>query len=360
MEFERMEIDEKILNLLKEDGIFAPTEIQRLALPVIKDGKDAIVQSETGSGKTLAFAIPIIERVVGQMEALIITPTRELANQIEEVFKKYSRNMVIANIHGGVAIQPQIKILRKANIVVATPGRLLDHIRRNTINLSNIKFLVIDEADRMLDMGFIEDIEKVISKLPRKRQTIMLSATIPYEIKRLAKKFMKHAMHVENGKIVSKNYLEQFYCEAMPKEKFSMLLNLIRKEKPEKALIFTNTRIMAETLAKKLTALGYNAKALHGGLTQSRRDKITEEFRHGKIELLCATDVASRGLDIKSISHIFNYDVPNYPDDYIHRIGRTARAGSKGKAITILCSSSHNAFRRIIKKYNLSIKRMAI
>ncbi len=356
-----MDIDGRILNLLKEDRIFTATEIQRLALPVIKDGKDAIVQSETGSGKTLAFAIPIIEDVAGQMEALIITPTRELANQIEKVFKRYSyKNLVIANIHGGVAIQPQIERLKKANIVVATPGRLLDHMRRKTINLSNIKFLVIDEADRMLDMGFIEDIEEIIAKLPRKRQTIMLSATIPYEIKRLAKKFMKNAMHIENEKIVSKDYLEQFYCEALPKEKFAMLINLIRKEKPEKALIFTNTRIMAEMLAKKLMALGYNAKALHGGLNQSKRDRITEEFRHGKIELLCATDVASRGLDIKSISHIFNYDVPNYPDDYIHRIGRTARAGSKGKAITILCSNSHNAFRRIIKKYNLSIKRMAI
>lgn len=359
MKFEEMNIDENIINILEKESIRKPTEIQRLALPIIKEGKDIIGQSETGSGKTLAFSIPIVENIeVGKgIQAVILTPTRELSNQIEKELLKIShfKGIKIANIHGGVPIAPQIRRLCHAEVVVATPGRMLDHMRRGTIKFSNVRYVVIDEADRMLDMGFIDDVEKIIKKMPKERQTMMFSATIPYEIKRLSARYMKNAAIIITKRMVDPNLLNQYYVECREEEKIDKLSKFL--DENVKCLIFANTRIKTDKIAKKLQAKGFKANGLHGGLSQARRDKTIADFRNGKIKILIATDVASRGLDIKDITYVFNYDVPKNSDDYIHRIGRTARAGKEGKAITLLSKQDHSPLRKIIRKYGLGIKK---
>ncbi len=352
-----MNVNKNIINILERENIIEATEIQRLTIPLIREGKDVIAQSETGSGKTLAFAIPIVERIDGKgIQAVILTPTRELANQIEEQFKKICE-CSIANIHGGVPIMPQIKRLRYANIVVATPGRLLDHIRRRTIEFSNVKILVIDEADRMLDMGFIDDVKRIIKKMPGERQTMLFSATIPPEIKGLTTRYMKNAEIVLTKRMVDPKLLNQYYVESEEGCKIERMAELLRKEEPEKCLIFTNTRVKTDIVAKKLSLAGFKAASIHGGLSQARRDAIMNSFRKGKTKILVATDVASRGIDVKNISHVLNYDVPKNTEDYIHRIGRTARAGSAGKAITMLARHDHAALRRIIRRYGIEIQK---
>ncbi len=352
-----MNVDRDIIGILEKENIKEATEIQRLSIPLIRAGKDIIAQSETGSGKTLAFSIPIIENVDGNgIEAVILTPTRELANQIEGEIKKIS-SLAVANIHGGVPIAPQIKMLRYAAVVVATPGRMLDHIRRKTVDLSRVKMFVIDEADRMLDMGFIDDVEKIIKKTPKERQTMLFSATIPPEIKGLAARYMNNAEIILTKRMVDPKLLNQYYLESEEKDKINKIADLLKKEQPEKCLIFTNTRVKTDKVAKKLDSMGLKAASIHGGHTQARRDSIMNSFRNGNTKILVATDVASRGLDVKNITHVLNYDVPKNTDDYIHRIGRTARAGKAGKAITILARHDHAALRRIIRRYDIQIKK---
>jgi len=357
-----MNISEGTLHLLEKHGMEKPTEIQRMALPLIEQGFDVVGQSETGSGKTLAFAIPIIEAVeTGKgIQALVLTPTRELANQIENEVKRFSRhkNLKIVNIHGGVPINPQIKDLQKADVVVGTPGRILDHVRRRTIDFSKVKYLVIDEADRMLDMGFIDDVKTIIGCTPKTRQTLLFSATIPPEVRGLASRYMKNPKTIRTKELVDPKLLNQYYYDVKDKEKFSMLVHLLRKENPKKALVFTNMRKTSDIVARNLSKQGFKASVLHGGLTQTKRDRMMERFRKGEVRILVATDVASRGLDINGVTHVFNYDVPNKAEDYIHRVGRTARAGKNGKAITILGRRDHEAFRRVMTKYELSIERM--
>src|SRR4030042_1609979 len=354
MTFESLKIDNKILELLKKAGFEKPTPIQKECIPAIKQGKDVIAQSETGSGKTLAFAIPIMEAVTpGRgIQALIVTPTRELANQIYREFLKLTmfKMAVIRSIYGGVSIEEQIRGMGSADIVVGTPGRILDHINRRTINLANVRFLVLDEADRMLDMGFIDDVERIIHLTPRTRQTMLFSATVPDPVYRISKRYMKEPVRIRTQRYVKADLLPQFYYDVLDSEKFSLLVHLIKKEDPALAMIFCGRRTTAGAVYTNLVSHGINAKVIHGGLEQEKRERIMKEMHAGDIRVLVATDVASRGLDIKGVTHIFNYDVPDKSDDYTHRIGRTARAGKSGKAITRLSPPDHQNFRRILQE----------
>jgi ATP-dependent RNA helicase DeaD len=256
---------------------------------------------------------------------------------------------MIRAIYGGVPMEPQIMGLRNADIVVGTPGRILDHVNRRTINFAHVRFLVIDEADRMLDMGFIDDVEKIINITPRTRQTMLFSATIPDPVYRISKRYMKTPVRIRTQRYVKSEFLHQTYYDVMDNEKFSLLVHLVKKENPALAIVFCGRRTTSDAVYKNLNSNGINAKVIHGGLEQEKRERIMKEVHAGSIQVLVATDVASRGLDIKGVTHIFNYDVPEKSDDYTHRIGRTARAGKSGKAITLLAPADHQNFRRILQ-----------
>ncbi|HLD83431.1 MAG TPA: DEAD/DEAH box helicase [archaeon] len=353
MKFEEMNIDPRMLELIHKLGITEPTEIQEKSIPPGMAGKDVIGQSMTGSGKTLAFSVPILHGVKrdGGIQALILVPTRELANQVAEFMHSVSFGGIkVCRVFGGVSIEPQISHLRRAEVVVGTPGRVLDHIERRTIELQNIKFFVLDEADRMLDMGFIDDIRRVITKLPKNRQTMLFSATIPDEIMYIIRNFMKEPVKLKAQIFVSKHQLKQYYYNVRDEEKLSLLLHLIKKEKPSRAIIFTATKRMTSIVASILRENSVDAEAINGDMPQTKRMNVMEGFHHGKPHILVATDVASRGLDIKDVTHIFNFDVPNDPDSYTHRIGRTARMEAEGKAITLLSPKDHEPFRHIIRQ----------
>lgn len=353
MTFENLGIEKRILDLLKSAGFEKPTPVQRECIPAVKKGLDVIAQSETGSGKTLAFAIPIMEKVEpGKgIQALIVTPTRELANQIYREFLKLTvyKMASIRAIYGGTPLEPQIVGLRSADVVIGTPGRILDHVNRRTINFAHVRFLVLDEADRMLDMGFIDDVEKIIHLTPRTRQTMLFSATIPEPVFMISKRYMKNPVRIRTQRYVKVEFLAQFYYDVLDNEKFSLLVHLIKKENPKLAMVFCGRRTTCDAVYKNLVSNGVNAKVIHGGLEQDKRERIMKDMHAGDIRVLVATDVASRGLDIKGVTHIFNYDVPDKSDDYTHRIGRTARAGKSGKAITLLAPADHQNFRRILQ-----------
>src|SRR3989344_1272602 len=353
MKFEEMNIDTRMLELIHKLGITEPTEIQEKSIPPGMAGKDVIGQIMTGSGKTLAFSVPILHGVKrdGGIQALILVPTRELANQVAEFMHSVSFGGIkVCRVFGGVSIEPQISHLRRAEVVVGTPGSVLDHIERRTIELQNIKFFVLDEADRMLDMGFIDDIRRVITKLPKNRQTMLFSATIPDEIMYIIRNFMKEPVKLKAQIFVSKHQLKQYYYNVRDEEKLSLLLHLIKKEKPSRAIIFTATKRMTSIVASILRENSVDAEAINGDMPQTKRMNVMEGFHHGKPHILVATDVASRGLDIKDVTHIFNFDVPNDPDSYTHRIGRTARMEAEGKAITLLAVRDHELFRRILRQ----------
>jgi ATP-dependent RNA helicase DeaD len=351
--FSELPIDKRIIKALEEIGFIEMTEIQEKAIPACLDGKDVIAQSMTGSGKTAAFGIPIIEKIErGKgIQAVIIGPTRELVNQISAEMEKFSKHkrVEVATIYGGVSIEPQIFKLRHADVVVGTPGRMIDHMQRGSINLNNVKVLVLDEADRMLDMGFIDDIKRIISQMPSKKQTMLFSATMPDEIVYIAKRFMKESVKISGEKHISHKLLKHYYYDTKNDEKLSLLEFLIKKEKPHLAMVFCGTRHVTDFVANELYKANIEAKAIHGGLGQDSRMKILEGFHRGKPHVLVATDVAARGLDIKDVSHIFNYDIPKTVEDYTHRIGRTARFGKEGETISLLSKEDHEHFRKIIQ-----------
>lgn len=351
MKFEEININPLILKAIRDLKYEEMTFIQESVLPSALKGKDVIGQSPTGSGKTAAFSIPLIQKVEkGKgIQAMVLSPTRELVLQTTDMIKDMSRykKVNVVTVYGGQPIKVQFAGLRNAEIVVGTPGRVLDHLRRETLDLSGIKILILDEADRMLDMGFIRDITAIIRRTPRNRQTMLFSATIPREIRRLAGRFMKSPEIFRSAGDMEKPQVRHTYIEVRKNEKFQMLLALLKREDPFSAIIFTNTQIMADVLSKNLYKNRINAWAIHGGLQQSRRERIMGRFRNGDFPILVATDVASRGLDITGVSHIFNYDIPPSADDYIHRIGRTARAGKTGRAICILSPDDHDNMRRI-------------
>jgi ATP-dependent RNA helicase DeaD len=357
--FEKFDLSNQLLTSIRQLGITTPTQIQGLSIPHIMLGKDVVGESATGSGKTIAFGCGIIDQVIPRkgLQALILTPTRELAEQVKDHLKQLSNQLKIISIYGGVSINPQISDLSRADVVVATPGRLLDHLQRRTINLSKIKVLVLDEADRMLDMGFIDDVEKIIRSCPKKRQTLFFSATISSRIKELANKYMAQPINVSAEKMVDPNKLKQVYYNVLKNMKFSLLVHLLQQENSGLVMVFCNTRRNTDFVVKNLKANKIDAISIHGGLSQNKRTRTIELFNNAKVGVLVCTDVAARGLHIENVSHIYNYEVPKDPKDYVHRIGRTARAGEEGKVINLLCEYDHDNFSRLLHEYRIfSIK----
>lgn len=363
--FEELGLNQQLVASIKERGIVKPTRIQELSIPHIMAGCDVIGESATGSGKTLAFGCGIAAHVVhGQgLQAVILTPTRELAEQVKESLLQLSKYkyLKITSVYGGVAIDPQIKELSRADVVVATPGRFLDHLRRKTVNVSKVKLLVLDEADRMFDMGFIDDVEQIIRACPSKRQTLFFSATLPSRVKGLARKYMIEPKDVSAVKLVDPSKLLQVYYDLPKNQKLSLLVYLLKQESSGLVMIFCNTRRNTDFVNKNLRANGIDAIAIHGGLSQNKRTNTIGLFNNAKVSVLVCTDVAARGLHIDNVSHVYNYDLPKNPKDYVHRIGRTARAGENGKAINLLCDADYENFSRILSEYReFKIEKIAV
>lgn len=360
--FKKLGIIEPILNVIEEYNFSEPSEIQEKSIPLIMEGRDVIAGAATGSGKTLAFAsgiIKISEKGKG-IQSLVLAPTRELAEQISGVLQRFSKNkqLSILPIYGGVSMNPQINRIPKADVVIGTPGRILDHLNKGNLNLDNVKILVLDEADRMLDMGFQEDVGKIISKCPKKRQTLLFSATISSDVIHLAQKYMKNPVEVSAESYVDPSKLEQIYYDVEDSKKFSLLVHLLKKEKSDLVMVFCNTQRNTDFIANNLKASGINALAIHGGHSQEKRNFTMERFNAQRINVLVCTDVAARGLDIKKVSHIYNYDAPKDSKDYIHRIGRTARAGAQGKVINIVASRDYENFGRIMEHGEIKIAKV--
>jgi len=350
--FKELGVIQPILDSIKEQNFDNPTDIQAKTIPLVLAGRDVIGGSKTGSGKTLAFSCGIIKTTIpGKgIQSLVLVPTRELAEQVADALRKFSKfkKMNVVKVYGGVSIDNQINKLRGADVVVATPGRILDHINRHTINLRLVKILVLDEADLMLDMGFLPDVEKIIREVPKNRQTLLFSATVSDDIQHIERKHMNKPVKISVEKFVDASKLEQTYIDVNSKEKFSLLVHLLSQEKTGLVMVFCNTRRNTDFIAQNLEVNGIQSCAIHGGLTQSRRKQILEDFHAGKTYALICTDVAARGLDIKGVSHIYNYDVCKEAKQYVHRIGRTARAGKGGKAITLLSERDHDNFTKVM------------
>jgi len=363
--FDELNLDKSLLQTLKGLKIVKPTLIQAQAIPHILAGEDVIGESATGSGKTLACGCGIIDKVVSKkgLQALVLAPTRELAEQVKDSLIKFSsyKHFNIVPIYGGVSLEPQIHNLRYADVVVATPGRLLDHLERRTVNLSHVKLLILDEADRMLDMGFIVDVEKIIKLCPKDRQTLFFSATISTEIKKLANHYMKSPVSVSAVKLVDPSKLEQVFYDVNKKAKLSLLLHLLKNENSGLVMVFCNTRRITDLVVKNLEINKVNVIAIHGGLSQNKRMKTIKQFNRSTVCVLVCTDIAARGLHIDNVSHVYNYDIPKDAKDYIHRIGRTARAGEKGKVINLLCEFDYENLSRIQTEYRaITIKKLEL
>ena len=354
-------LDKKIVTALTDMGFEEPSPIQKETIPFVLEGNDVIGQAQTGTGKTAAFGIPIVQNITDHrhIQALVMTPTRELAIQVAEEIGKIGQTKRIKAlpVYGGQPIDRQIRSLRSGvQIVIGTPGRLLDHIRRATIKLENIKFLVVDEADEMLDMGFVEDMEEIMKNLPAERQTLLFSATMPRPILSLTKKYMKApklvAIHKE---VVTAPSVDQFYYET--KDKVDGLCRLLDVEINGKLIIFCRTKKGVDELVIALGTRGDLAEGLHGDLSQNQRDRVMKKFRAGRVDILIATDVAARGLDIENITHVVNFDIPQDPESYVHRIGRTGRAGNKGVALTFITPREFRQLKLIEKAVNIKIVR---
>ncbi len=341
--FQEFGLDPKVMQAITDMGFEESTPIQELAIPIALSGRDLIGQAQTGTGKTAAFAIPLIERIDPASEkvlALIMTPTRELAIQVSEEIEKLARFKGVRTlpIYGGQEIGRQIRALRRyPQVIIGTPGRLIDHIQRKTIRLDDVQIVVLDEADEMLDMGFLEDIQSILSLVPEQRQTMLFSATMPLNIQRLAQQFLREPQHVSVvPKQVSAPLITQAYIEVQERNKFEAICRLLDMESPELAIVFGRTKRRVDELAEALQKRGYAADGLHGDLSQNMRDAVMRKFRDGSIDVLVATDVAARGLDVSGVTHVVNFDLPQDPESYVHRIGRTGRAGKEGTAWTFV------------------------
>ncbi len=366
MSFNNLGLSKPILRAIEEQGYTEPTPIQAQAIPVILQRKDILAGAQTGTGKTAGFTLPLLQllsqakhqdRKSHHVRALVLTPTRELASQVQESIENYGKYLPYKScvIFGGVKINPQITKLRKGmDIVVATPGRLLDHISQKTINLSKVEFLILDEADRMLDMGFINDIKKVLLKIPQNKQTLLFSATYSNDIKKLSDSLLNKPELIEVARTnASASQIKQAVYHVDKVRKRELLTHLINEGKWKQVLVFTRTKHGANRLTGQLDKDGITAVAIHGNKSQNARTKALADFKDGKVSVLVATDIAARGIDIDQLPHVVNYELPNVSEDYVHRIGRTGRAGREGEAISLVCVDEHEFLvniEKLIKK----------
>ena len=355
MSFADLRIDPRFLRILKAQQIVEPTPVQAETIPVALEGRDVTAVAQTGTGKTLAFALPALTRLAdtkaGASRMLVLAPTRELAQQVHDVLHLLGKALGLRTVcvYGGVGMEPQTRALRRGcDIIVACPGRLLDHIGRKNVRFDGLSVLVLDEADRMLDMGFLPDIKRILKVLPKRRQTMMFSATFPQEIERLAADLQRDPVRVEIGRVAMPvETVRQGVYTVESSGKTGLLSRILRDPEVGPALVFLRTKHRTDRIAKALHRQGFKAKAIHGGRTQGQRQQAIDGFRNGTYKVLVATDVAARGLDIEGITHVVNYDIPKCSDDYIHRIGRTARANADGDAITFVSPDDSEALGRI-------------
>ncbi|HZL84597.1 MAG TPA: DEAD/DEAH box helicase, partial [Candidatus Krumholzibacteria bacterium] len=342
--FEGLGLSAELVRAVAEQGYTEPTPIQLQAIPVVLAGRDLLGAAQTGTGKTAAFALPILqklsERNAAAVRVLVVTPTRELAAQVEQDFRTYGKHMGMetATIFGGVGMQPQVDALRRGvDVLVATPGRLLDHVGEKTVDLSQIEILVLDEADRMLDMGFIHDIRKILALLPAERQNLLFSATFPDEIRKLAASFMKNPATVEVARRnTPAELVAQVQHPVAQERKRELLAHLVKSNDWRQVLVFVRTKHGANRLAHQLSRAGIEADAIHGNKNQNHRTRTLKRFKDNELRVLVATDIAARGLDIEALPHVVNYDLPHVAEDYVHRIGRTGRAGAEGEAVSFV------------------------
>lgn len=360
MEFSKLKLDKRVLDGIKLMGFKETTAIQESCIPLIKAGKDVVGQSLTGSGKTAAFGLPLLEKVMpGQgIQALILTPTRELCQQVRDNLESMGKfvPLNIISIYGGVGFFQQIEEIKTAEIVVATPGRLLDHLSRANISLGTIRHVVLDEADKMFEMGFEEDVSKILAVTPKSRQTIMFSATMPRAAQNIIKKYLKNPEFIKEQLHVDRTLLKQVFYTIHPKEKFSLLAHLLKSKTAGPAIVFCGTKHGTDRVAHDLNKLKIQAMPVHGDLTQSKRALAVKMFKSARIDVLVATDVAARGLDIKDVTHVYNYDIPRTPEEYTHRIGRTARAGKRGDAVSFVTERDFDNFEKILHDGRFDIR----
>ena len=376
MSFDQFELAPQVLEAVRDAGYTVPTPIQAQAIPLALEGRDLIGLAQTGTGKTAGFTLPIIHRlitapltdaagnVVRRVRVLVLVPTRELAAQVEESFQKYGKHsdVRVIPIYGGAAMEPQLRALKEGvDVVVATPGRLLDHMERETVSLADLEVLVLDEADRMLDMGFAPQLNRIVKEIPPYRQTLLFSATMPPEVEALARKYLRKPIVVQVGRRSepASGVTHAVYPVAHSK-KVGLLVELLKDFEMESVLIFTRTKHGADRVVSHLADDGIAATAMHADKSQSERMRALEDFKSGKIRVLVATDIAQRGLDISGISHVINYDVPQQPEDYVHRIGRTGRAAASGDAYTFMSPDEISMVRTIERVIGQQIPRISV
>lgn len=368
MRFSDLNLSKEVLQAIDDMGFENPSEVQEGTIPLILEGRDVLAQAQTGTGKTASFGIPMIERIQDDcdgMQGLVLVPTRELARQVSDELKKlakYKKFISIVPIYGGADMGKQLRDLKKgADIVVGTPGRVMDHMKRKTIVLDDLKFLTFDEADEMFDMGFRDDMKTIIEKTNPDRQTLFFSATFDNDIKEFSRLYqVDPAKVIIEKKELTAEKIEQFYLELNRNMKTEILNRLILIHKPKKSIIFCNTKRMVEALELEIAQKGYKVDSLHGDMRQSSRDNVMKKFRNGTIDVLIATDVAARGLDVSDIDLVFNYDLPQQAEYYVHRIGRTARAGKKGASFTFVTSRDYPKFKEIEKYANIKMEKMKL
>jgi ATP-dependent RNA helicase RhlE len=365
--FDQLGLSETVLGAVRDAGYITPTPIQLQAIPLVLKGRDVMGLAQTGTGKTAAFTLPIVDLLIGgpqRTRALVLTPTRELCVQVEESVRKYARRAEISvvSVYGGVPLDPQEKKLRAGvDIVVATPGRLIDHLERQNVVFDDLEFLVLDEADRMLDMGFAPQINRIISDVPAYRQTLLFSATMPPEVEALARKYLRKPVVVQVGRRSQAANTVTHAVYPVPRDRKSALLaRLLREAALDSVLVFTRTKHGADRVVRHLEREGIEATAMHADKTQPQRTRALEDFKSGKVRVLVATDIAQRGLDITGITHVVNYDVPQQAEDYVHRIGRTGRAAKEGDAFTFMSPDEIAMVRQIERVIGQPIPRISV